>query len=129
VNGVAESIEVFGEFDLNAHEALDFGAHPLVLVDIEGGESTLVTAEFGAKFKSAIIVVEVHDFSVPGTGKRLKECLSKTHTAEFLLYDQKARVPLRLEGNLSPEVWEMATDEKRPKGNYWLVATPRPHSS
>lgn len=125
LNGVAERLDVTGEFDLRAVDKDRFGARPVFLIDIEGEEVNLVDERFAEVFAAASIVIEVHDFVRPGAGRLLKKVLSPTHRVKEIRCSDSGRLPLKEGTGLSAADWAIACGESRPDGNYWLVARPR----
>jgi hypothetical protein len=126
VNGVEKSLHVRSTFRNEELDALEFGSKPLVLVDIEGAEEELVDERFLALFAKAPILIEVHDFIIPGVGERLRERLNMTHIVRRIDYRQNERYRHRQGSRLKKLDWELATDEKRVRRlNYWLVAIPK----
>ncbi|MGD8327839.1 MAG: hypothetical protein PVJ49_00305 [Acidobacteriota bacterium] len=80
LNGMADRVEILGECDAAAlRAALETAHHPLVLCDIEGGENEVIDPELVPVLRDADMIVEVHDFIVPGTGDRLRERFADTH--------------------------------------------------
>jgi hypothetical protein len=93
----------------------------LVLVDIEGAESSLLTASVASTLPT--VLVEVHDHLAVGTGDRLCAAFDPTHSVRRI--DQAPRVvPPALDGWTETER-ERALSEFRPPGMYWLVFTRR----
>lgn len=123
-NGVLERIELHGEFDLAKLNGKDLGERPLVLMDVEGGEAELVNACFASRFVNAAIIVEVHEFAVPRVARAVWGVLSRTHQVTEIRRSRSAREALRSGTGLSRFEWRVATNERRPAGNHWLIALP-----
>lgn len=86
LNGMAERVEIRGECDAAAlRGALETAHHALVLCDIEGGENEVIDPERVPGLRDADMVVEVHDFIVPGTGDRLRQRFGKTHRIDAVI--------------------------------------------
>lgn len=124
-NAVLERIELHGEFDLAKLDIGSVGERPLVLMDVEGAESELINPRFVNCFTNASLIVEVHDFAVSGAARAVESALSRTHKVSAVYISHSARKALRSRVGLSRFDWQVATDEKRPKGNHWLIAIPR----
>jgi predicted RNA methylase len=124
LNSVSERIEICGEFDLSALKDRDLGERPLVLMDVEGAEATLIDESFANRFADASLIVEVHDFASPGVSRAVKKVLSRTHEVTEVHRGRSTRKAMRSGTGLSEFEWRIATDERRPPGNHWLVARP-----
>jgi hypothetical protein len=124
LNSVSDRIEIHGKFELGALKDRDLGERPLVLMDVEGAEATLIDESFANRFANASLVVEVHDFASPGVARAVKKVLSRSHRVTEVSCEQLARKAMRSGTGLSEFEWEIATDERRPPGNHWLVARP-----
>lgn len=124
LNGVSQQIDLHAEFDLAQAREFSLGERPLVLVDIEGGEKDLIGADFADFFRRAALVVEIHDFVVPGVGRKVREILSRTHKLQVVDYSASIRRSLRAGTGFSVLDWDLATSENRPHGNYWLICEP-----
>lgn len=125
VNCVANRITLFGEFNLKDLDYDQLGERPLILIDIEGGEANLCNRFSKPPFRNAVIIIEIHDFVAGGTGLSIADCLTSTHSVEKIVYRPKLRGTLRPKAKFSAYEWMRVTDEARPRGNYWLVATPK----
>ena len=123
-NGVSQQIDLHAEFDLVQARDFPLGERPVVLVDIEGGEKDLIDEDFADFFRRAIVVVEIHDFAFPGAGRKVREVLSRTHKLQVVDYSASIRRSLRAGTGFSVLDWDLATSEKRPHGNYWLICEP-----
>jgi hypothetical protein len=125
-NGVSKLLTVLPTFCVQQVDISKIGSKPLVLVDIEGAEVELIDQSFQKLFTKATLLIEVHDFIVPGTGELLRKRLRSTHNVKKISYNFRTRFPLRRHSKLSKLDWSMAADEKRPlKLNYWFYATPK----
>lgn len=112
-------IKALGEIKQPAQ--LDMGPdRTLYIIDIESGEMELVDLEKCPKLQTSDLIIETHEFMVPGCFEMLSERLEKTHEiikvgAEYpKLYDFLKAQPMILQVLL-------ATD-KRPANCGWLVA-------
>jgi predicted RNA methylase len=124
-NAVHGRIELRGEFDLSELDEEALGERPLVLMDVEGAEAQLIDERFVNRFGNASLIVEVHDFAIPGVATVVESMLSRTHRVSSVRFSRAARRSLRAGMGLSQFEWRVATDEKRPTGNHWLIANPR----
>jgi hypothetical protein len=71
-----------------------------------------------------MLIVETHDFMVPGTTDRLRARFAATHEVE-VLRPESLRVPPGALSFLSQSERETALDEMRVGQNSWLVMRPR----
>lgn len=101
----------------------------LIVCDIEGGEDSVLDPERIPALADCRLVVELHEFILPGVGARLRERFRPTHDAEEIptvprrsedfpvSFPAAALLPARLRRRL--------VDEQRPAPMSWLVLTPR----
>jgi hypothetical protein len=101
-------------------------ARPALIVDIDGGEDSLLDPAALPALTRSVIMVEVHDHIATGVSGRLRERFEGTHEIEKFLIERRAPSDLPENCELSSEDALFAMDERR--GTYpqpiWLM---RPH--
>jgi predicted O-methyltransferase YrrM len=122
-NGVGDRVQVAGECSSAIlRELAARPGHTLVVMDCEGAEAYLLDNPTVAALAHADLIVECHDFVVPGVTDTLFGQLARGHTVERLV--EAARDPYRypeiaelqgLERMLG--VWEVRTEKTT-----WLAA-------
>jgi hypothetical protein len=94
----------------------------LVFLDCEGAENDILVLESVRELERCDILVETHDFIVPGVTDRLIERFSTSH--EISVFDDcdtpEGVMSLGDELGVSDEMMRMASDELRSPGNGWL---------
>ena len=131
LNGVSSRLDLRGfctteEFvSVVAATPVDF-----VIMDIEGGEDALLTEETVAHLKSTTLLIEIHEFVVPGIGAKLRELLGESHTIVEVAATARslADVPgilLRLIIQAFRLTGRDYLDEMRPDGMSWMYFAPR----
>jgi hypothetical protein len=96
----------------------------LVFMDIDGGEMELLDPARVPGLSSCHIVLEEHDFLVPGIVQVVKDRFGETHDLEWIPQQLRtlAHLPVR-----SPflDHWLLALMNERPAGNSWVAMRPR----
>ncbi|HEU5003742.1 MAG TPA: hypothetical protein VFW71_13340 [Actinomycetota bacterium] len=113
-NGVGERVEVRGGCrgpELVA--LLGSGTRGVLLVDCEGCERELLTAEVVAALAGTEVLVELHEFASPGLSEAVVERFRPSHQVELIRAWPRTAVPPALE-HLPPEAVAAALDELRP---------------
>lgn len=128
LNKVTSKVAVRGfctpeEFKKVVHE------HPgtlLVICDIEGGEVGLLLGIPAELLSNAYLIVETHEFIVPGVTDKLKQHFFKTHHIEHIRSTPRGRSDIPKDFR-SP-VWDRWTvrmmEEFRPAVMDWLIMRP-----
>jgi hypothetical protein len=101
----------------------------LVFLDCEGAENDILDSESVRELDRCDILVETHDFIVPGVTDSLIERFSKSH--EISVFDD-CELPdsvrnLGREFGVDEKMMSMAADELRSPGNRWLWMRARQH--
>lgn len=131
INGVDEKINTQGLCDCSLlNHALERCAdkHPLLIVDIEGGESILLDPIVVPRLRDAVMLVEIHEMFVPGLAERLRERFAATHRIEP--FDSLPRTLNDLPAALHPlprfvsGAAVFSLHEGRPKGMQWWLFVP-----
>lgn len=125
-NGVADRIRVEGECKPGNLAALVAGeGRKLLVVDCEGAERALLTADVIRQMRNTDVIVECHDFMDAGITNALTELFAQSHDVERI--DQAGRnpnlyAPLRQLGEIYR--W-LVLCEFRPVTMNWLVCWAR----
>lgn len=137
LNGVADRIEIHGRADVSVlREAFGrnsngSGTRVLCIMDIEGGERELCDPALIPALGTAHLLVETHEFAVPGINDLLKNRFARTHDALAFrprgrtLKDFEGRVPGWLRLALGRNLIHVV-DEWRTPNCGWLYFAPRP---
>jgi hypothetical protein len=91
-NGVEDRVAIKGfcrPEDLQAELAIAGSNRTLVIVDAEGAEDVLLDPARVPGLKNVSVLVELHDFIVPGVTERLRERFEATHA--ITRFDQQER--------------------------------------
>jgi hypothetical protein len=130
-NGVENRVSVKGfcrPEDLQTELVAAVPGRTLVIVDAEGAEDVLLDPAHVPAITNASVLVELHDFIVPGVTDRIRERFSATHT--ITRFDQQDR---RIDENLCrtwlvrqlPARYRLEIlSEKRPIPMHWFWMRP-----
>jgi hypothetical protein len=124
-NGVQERVHVSGESSSEALAAIVNGRKGLIVIDCEGAEIELLSAELLPRLRSCDLIIESHDFCVPGEISLLEENFSATH--DLVIVKEGSRDPNRFEPlkSLSSLDRWLAICERRPQTMSWLICFAR----
>ena len=131
-NGVGDRVAIRGWCDADSlRDCLASASTPiLVVADLEGHETNLFHAEMAAGLSQATVLIETHDFLVPGTTDQLLDRFAATHCVA--VYTPRDRTRDDLPPALSSRPWRVLgpllvwlTREYRPSSQRWLLFTPR----
>ena len=128
INGVADRIEVVGL--VTRDDLLSYAAKPAgwLIADCEGGEAELFDPEVFSRFAGWFILIELHEFLVPGIEERLIGEASRTHVVEVVDsiddYRRERRWPRPYLKDLPSEIRHELYREGRPGLMRWLCASP-----
>lgn len=130
-NGVDEKISVGDICHVSSLKAcLRKSKRSMVFMDIEGGEAILLDFDAVPALLQCVIVVEVHEFCLPGVERLLEQRAEKSHHVNRI--DAVPRewqdFPIPLVGWRKAWMQGAATQsmsEGRPAGMCWFVMTPR----
>jgi hypothetical protein len=130
LNGVADRVEVRGKCDpASLREALQGTRKAALVCDVEGYEAELLCGPEAPDLGAAWLLVELHEFAVPGVGERLTAAVASTHEVERIW--QQGRTlkdyPFRnWATRLLPHAYaSYQVQEFRPERMSWLWAAPR----
>jgi predicted O-methyltransferase YrrM len=126
-NGVADRVRMLGEATVDELRALP-ERRTFVLSDCEGCEDVLMDPEAVPLLRTAMLVVELHDFAAPGIEDRIRERFAPTHDVEVIR--TRARYvgehPKLMETPGTTYVdWALGVAEYRPFPMAWAVLRPR----
>jgi hypothetical protein len=125
LNNVEKQIEIRGECTVSAlRDALPSSRQSVVVCDVEGAESQLMDPTTVPALSNATILVELHEFVVPGITDELKKRFSSSHHIEHIWQQPRSRAdfPWRTLGtSLLPKPYlDWAVSEWRPERMAWL---------
>ena len=133
LNGVAGRVDVVGR--VAREDLLGFAAMPpgWLIADCEGGEAELFAPEVFSRFAGWFILIELHEFLVPGIEERLIGEASRTHAVEVVDsvddYRRERLWPRPCLEGLSRSVRHEFYREGRPGLMRWLCASPKAGAS
>jgi hypothetical protein len=125
LNGVSDRIDIRGRCDIADLEGClgETGAS-FVIVDVEGFEAKLLDPEVCPHLIQADLLVEVHDFKVPGCSEQVMAQLERTHTATVIRQSPRAITEYPFDSlwsRLFPgSVLKYGLNEFRPSDNWWI---------
>ncbi len=127
-NGVASRVSVAGYCSGETFLSTINESQPdMIVMDIEGGESELLSEEAVKKLARSVIIVETHPWVDPDVNKVLIDRLSKTHVVEIIKSEERLErdVPLPRILQIVFGRWlrEIASED-RPIRMTWLCCTP-----
>ena len=130
LNGVADRVDVRAKCepaDLTA--AIGSEISVVVVCDVEGYEEKLLDPVAIPALKRAAILVELHDFLVPGITEKLQQRFAATHHIQHIWQEPRSRTefPWRTFGTmLLPNSYlDWAVSEWRPVRMAWLCLVPK----
>ena len=131
LNSVEQRIVVRGKCELaDLASALEEVSQPVVVCDVEGYEDQLLNPECLPTLRKAHILVELHEFLIPGITDKLKHRFSSSHRIEHIWQQARCRseFPWRTFGTfLLPRSYlDWAVSEWRPEKMSWLWMVPKP---
>lgn len=106
--------------------ALEGAVRPLLVMDIEGGEESVLDPEAVPRLRTTHIVVELHPHLVPSINETLTRRFASSHAVTRIAAVERTLgdlpVPLAMSrSDLRAVMWE-----GRPPGQSWLWMVPRP---
>jgi hypothetical protein len=129
LNDVATRVEVRGKCEpADLADALGNQSDPVVICDVEGYEAKLLDPETVPALATAAVLVELHDFIIPGITEELKNRFSATHRIKHIWQQPRSRsqFPWRTFGTgLLPKTYlDWSVSEWRPVRMAWLWMEP-----
>ena len=130
LNQVTPRVEVRGKCEpRDLAEVLDHHPEPVVVCDVEGYEEKLLDPQMVPALTKATVLVELHDFIIPGITDELKKRFQSTHCIKHIWQEPRSRAqfPWRTFGTaLLPKSYlDWCVSEWRPVRMAWLSMEPR----
>jgi len=128
LNNVEERVQVMGR--VTRDDLLGFASKSpgWLIADCEGGENELFDPEVFSRFAGWFILIELHEFLVPGIEDRLISEASRTHAVEVVDsvddYRRERRWPRPCLEGVPSEIRHELYREGRPALMRWLCASP-----
>jgi hypothetical protein len=124
LNGVGDRIKVLGLCD---HESLRklCDSSTLILCDCEGFEAELLDPERVPELRTTDILVELHEFIVPGVTEALLSRFHETHAVQLVDTVERRPEDYPVLNGVAPEDRYWAVREGRPTGMQWAYFTQR----
>lgn len=117
-NGVAERLAVRGPCTSADLRRL-CGSYSLLVCDCEGCESRLLDPEAAPQLADTDMLVELHEFVVPGVSACLRRRFETTHECEMFEMVSRAHIESPVLDRLSRHQRDLAVWEGRPPGMSW----------
>jgi Met-10+ like-protein len=129
LNNVSSRVEVRGKCELaDLAAALGDTPRPVVVCDVEGYEEKLLDLQAVPALARTSLLVELHDFIIPGVTEELKKRFGATHHIEHIWQQPRSRTqfPWRTFATaLLPKYYlDWSVDEWRPERMAWLWMEP-----
>ena len=129
LNGVAERVEIRGKCEPRDLAAvLGDNPSPIIVCDVEGYEQHLLDLRSVPALARATILLELHDFIVPGITEKLRGRFNGTHRIEHIWQQPRSReqFPWRTLGTtlLLKSYLDWSVSEWRPVRMAWLWMEP-----
>lgn len=130
LNGVSrDRIEIRGSCTLTVLGSCLDRDRCVVIMDVEGYEALLLDPLRLPRLRQATILVETHDFILPGITKEIAERMRPTHDVETIRAMERKVCDLSCDDRifrLLPRRYQLgALSEYRPAGMKWLWLTPK----
>ena len=123
-NGVSGRIVHRGFCNAAELQTLVKGRRALVISDCEGYEDTLFAEADPQALRDADILIEAHDFLIPGITQRMVKRLEGTHNVSVIT-SGTGRSRAEFPAGLSAMHRFVAEAEWRPAGQQWVIAEAR----
>lgn len=129
LNDVNDRVKVNGECDPSALADEFSGIRKATIIcDVEGYEATLLDPEILPSLRSAAILVELHEFAVPGVTELLFSRFKDSHRIQEIWQEPRSKTEFpfsSLATKLLPSTYlDWAVSEWRPSRMCWLWMTP-----
>jgi hypothetical protein len=123
-NGVSDRVLVLGECTVSTlRSPLTKGA--LIICDIEGGEGILFNSSTISGLHFADLIIETHDFRLPGARQKLLDGFRQTHDIVEYHDRPRERFDYGCLAGVSDDIAKEMLDERRPPGQSWIVLKSR----
>lgn len=123
LNGVAERVEVRGRCTPHELEHL-IGGPSMIIVDCEGAEVDVLRPDIAPVLRGAHLLIELHDFFVPGASRVIAERFAPSHDVVFIAPAHRNPADFPELAGLSASDQYLAMDERR-MPQEWVALTPR----
>ena len=97
----------------------------LLFIDCEGCEAQMFDLLEPNTYEAAEIIVECHDFEVPGISELLMTRLSRSHETRILRTSERKVEDFPILAGRSPDLVAAALSESRPGDMTWIYAKPK----
>lgn len=126
-NGVCERLAIQGECSADTLRTALAGDEGCLVCDIEGGELRVLDGALVAALARWTLLVETHDYLVPGTEATLRQRFSPTHKIREVASRPRARadLPPSLRHWLMDRWMARYLEEFRPAAMTWLFMQPK----
>jgi hypothetical protein len=128
-NRVLDRVEVRGRCEPADLSAALSGERACVVCDVEGEEAALLDPAAAPELRRHHVLVEIHDFVVPGVGQVIERCFDASHEVEVVWQRDRRFADFPSPGwlqRLLPERYTLAfLHESRPARMRWLYMIPR----
>lgn len=129
LNGVEGRVEVRGACEPASLRELSSAGLTFVICDCEGAEAELLRPEVVAWLGSAVVLVETHDFIVPGITDELCRRFAATHRIEIVEQEPRGRADYPFDNWYVRRMQECdivgVVGEGRPAPMKWLWMMPK----
>jgi len=129
-NAVASKLAIKSVCDMGSlRTSLAAAPNSFLVMDIEGGEAILLDPSEISPLKKIPVMVELHEFAVPGVSDLIRQRFEDTHDIDEIRARPRrvADFPLTMKGwrrRLMEGAAIQAMAEYRPPGMAWFVMTP-----
>lgn len=130
LNGVSSRVQIHGIAEADFHTALPESAieNSVLLIDIEGAEFDILTAQTFERFANSVIIVELHDHFFTDATQRLERlrniCASGFRIDELTTTTRDLSVFPELKQFSDTDRWLICSEGRRAMP-HWYVLTPR----
>lgn len=126
-NNVGDRIDVRGLCTgASLKPLLENNLHTLLICDAEGAEHTVLDPLKTPELTHLDILVEIHDFIIPGIGKEIKRRFAATHDIESIISQPRSLNDWPAAVEFPQEFQMVCMHEKRPVVMEWLWMKARP---
>ncbi len=123
LNGLQDRVTVAGECTETMLRAMPDGG--ALVIDCEGAEVDLLTPAVAQALRTWPILVELHDFNVPGVTDAIVGRFGATHDVQVIEARDRDGFDAPELASLSAAERAIALDEFRPEGMRWAYMVPR----
>lgn len=132
LNNVSDRIQIHSAFKAEMFQSFNPEKNILFICDCEGYENDLFSKEIIPYLKNVTLLIETHDFIIPGTSDRLELLFNDTHDIKMIqsIDDIIKTKTYRYKeiDNVDQTIKRIILQESRPHIMEWLYATPKKYS-